>query len=88
MQVVRDTRRSQVLTGIVTGIFFFAWKIEPSTHTPQMYSQVIRCTHPFEPLEVFPEKADRVVRAGDAQLHNALLQDLLDVCKENNISLC
>ena len=86
MQVVRDTRRSQVLTGIVTGSFL-AWKIEPSTHTPQLYSQVIRCTHPFEPLEVFPEKADRVVRAGDTELHNALLQDLLDVCQENNISL-
>ena len=52
-----------------------------------MYSKVIRCTHPFEPLEVFPEKADRVVRAGDTELHNALLQDLLDVCQENNISL-
>ena len=86
MQVVRDTRRSQVLTGIITGSFL-AWKIEPSTLNTQICSQVIRCTHPFEPLEVFPEKADRVVRAGDTELHNALLQDLLDVCKENNISL-
>ena len=39
-------------------------------------------THPFQPLEVFPEKADGIFWTGDAQLDDALLQDLLDVCKK------
>ena len=40
-------------------------------------------THPLQPLEVFPEETDGVVRPGDAELDNALLQDLLDVCNTN-----
>ena len=39
-------------------------------------------THPLQPLEVFPEKADGIFWTGDAQLDDALLQDLLDVCKK------
>ena len=40
-------------------------------------------THPLQPLEVFPEETDGVVWPGDAELDNALLQDLLDVCNTN-----
>ena len=36
-------------------------------------------THPFQLLEVFSEKTDWILRPGHAQLHYALLQDLLNV---------
>ena len=48
---------------------------------------LVLSTHPLEPLEVFPEEADGVVRPRYAQLYDALLQDLLDVCNTNIISV-
>ena len=35
-------------------------------------------SYPFKLLEVLPEERDRVVRPGDAELDNAVLEDLLD----------
>lgn len=38
-------------------------------------------TYPFQLLEVLPQKGDRIVRPNDAQLHDAVLQDALNLVR-------